>query len=273
MRLVLLTYDLPEANRVVGRLLAEFGEDVAGIVTSSVPVAGRTRWGGTRHLLQRCGVGFPTWIEWHRLAGRVAAGVGRLTGRRLTTGALSGLVRRHRVPLVRSAHVNNAKTRETIAGWEPDLLVSVYLNQKLRPRTTQLATHGAINFHPALLPRNRGLLPCFWSLANGDRQTGITVHRIDEELDTGDVLATATVPIEPNDSFVGLSHRCATAGGELLVDCIRAIERDEARPQPQVDDGATYFSWPNRSALKRFRKRGHTFGTIKQTWDAVNRAA
>ena len=106
MRLVLLTYDMPEANRVVGRLLDEFGDAVAGIVTSAVPVAGRGKWAGTSHLLKRCGVGLPTWITWHRLVGRIASGYGRMTGRPTPTGSLKGLARRASVPLVWSKKVN-----------------------------------------------------------------------------------------------------------------------------------------------------------------------
>lgn len=273
MRLVLLTYDLPEANRVVGRLLDEFGADVAGIVTSSVPVAGRGAWSGATHLVRRCGVGLPTWITWHRFVGRVASGFGRITGRPVPTGSLRGLARRAGVPLVATNRVNDDRTRETIAGWRPDLLVSIYHNQKVRPRTARLATRGAINFHPALLPRNRGLLPCFWTLANGDREAGVSVHWIDEELDTGDVITSRTVPVEPHDSLATLAHRCSRIGGDVLVDCIRRIERDEVETESQDHGRATYYGWPTRSALKRFRRRGHTFGSLRSMWTALRDAA
>ena len=152
-------------------------------------------------------------------------------------------------------------------------MVSVYHNQIIRPKTAAIATRGAINFHPALLPRNRGLLPCFWTLANGDREAGVSVHWIDAELDTGDVIASQSVPVEPHDSLASLAHRCSRIGGDLLVDCIHRIERDDATTETQDEDRATYYGWPNRSALKRFRKRGHTFGSLRSMWTALRRAA
>ena len=84
---------------------------------------------------------------------------------------------------------------------------------------------GSINVHPALLPRHRGPIPLAWALREGDAAWGSTWHRMDAELDTGNMLAQATVPIEDDDVDI------AEFGPRLLAPgsgCCR--ERSSASP-------------------------------------------
>jgi methionyl-tRNA formyltransferase len=110
---------------------------------------------------------------------------------------------------------------------QPDLLLSVHFNQRLGSEVLALPPRGALNVHGALLPRNRGLFPHFWALANGDSETGVTVHWMDERLDHGDVLLQRTVAIAPHDTVHALVLRSKVdVGRHALLEALERIERE-----------------------------------------------
>jgi methionyl-tRNA formyltransferase len=124
--------------------------------------------------------------------------------------------------------------------YEPDLVVCWGFPWKIPLSALQVPRLGAINCHPALLPRHRGPIPLAWAFRDGDGQYGITWHRMDAELDTGPTLAQTTVPMEDDDfDMWTVGPRMAAAGFGLLP---RALERvaagDPGDPQPA--DGASW---------------------------------
>ena len=90
---------------------------------------------------------------------------------------------------------------------------------------------GSINLHPALLPRHRGPIPLAWALREGDAEWGSTWHRMDAELDTGNVLVQTTVPIEDDDVDIAEFGPAPRRRGEILA---RSSGRagDPGDPQP-----------------------------------------
>lgn len=99
---------------------------------------------------------------------------------------------------------------------------------------------GALNLHGSLLPRWRGAAPIQRAIMAGDRITGVQVMQMDEGLDTGPVFSSAETPIDADDTAGSLHDRLAALGATLLVDTLARIERGEARPAPQPEEGATY---------------------------------
>jgi methionyl-tRNA formyltransferase len=99
---------------------------------------------------------------------------------------------------------------------------------------------GSFNLHGSLLPRWRGAAPIQRAVMAGDPVTGVQVMRMTEGLDEGPVLATARLPIGPQDTAGALHDRMAAAGAELLATTLSAIERGEAVETPQAAEGVTY---------------------------------
>ena len=107
--------------------------------------------------------------------------------------------------------------------YEPDLLICWGFPWKIPQAALAAPRLGSINMHPALLPRHRGPIPLAWALREGDPAWGITWHRMDAELDTGNVLAQTTVPIADDDVDVAeFGPRLIGAGLDLLP---RVLER------------------------------------------------
>src|SRR5258708_29281236 len=99
---------------------------------------------------------------------------------------------------------------------------------------SHLPRHGNINVHASLLPKYRGAAPIQWALASGETVTGVTTMRINEGLDTGDILMQQEVPILPEQTAITLSPRLAVLRSELLVETLRALSQGRLTPTPHA---------------------------------------
>ncbi|MBN1615040.1 MAG: methionyl-tRNA formyltransferase, partial [Deltaproteobacteria bacterium] len=95
------------------------------------------------------------------------------------------------------------------------------------------------NVHPSLLPRFRGAAPINWTLIHGDRKTGVTIIRMDEGVDSGDMLLQEETPIRPGENAGGLHDRLAEMGARMLPGVVEAILAGTAKAVPQDASKAT----------------------------------
>ena len=122
----------------------------------------------------------------------------------------------------------------------PDLIAVAAYGQILPQSVLDLPRFGCLNVHTSLLPRYRGAAPIQWAVLNGDTETGVTIMKMAAGLDTGDILAQATTPIESTDTSATLHDRLARMGAELLVRTIPDYVAGRISPRPQPADGVTY---------------------------------
>jgi methionyl-tRNA formyltransferase len=99
---------------------------------------------------------------------------------------------------------------------------------------------GCINIHGSLLPRWRGAAPIHRAILAGDAETGVTIMRMDEGLDTGPMLLAERTPISAADTAESVHDRLAELGGRLIVSTLDALVGRTIEPVPQPDDGVTY---------------------------------
>ena len=99
--------------------------------------------------------------------------------------------------LVEKPSVRDPALLARVRALEPDLLVSWFWTTRLPMTLVRAARLGGVGAHPSLLPRHRGPDPTYWAIASGDDETGVSVHRIEAEYDTGDVLAQERLRIDP----------------------------------------------------------------------------
>jgi methionyl-tRNA formyltransferase len=148
----------------------------------------------------------------------------------------------------------------------PDLLVSWFWTAKLPLAVVRAARLGGVGAHPSLLPRHRGPDPYFAAIDQGDVETGVSVHRIDGEYDTGAVLARTVVAIDPAWNAWQLARRLDRPSLGLLRETVSRIaggEEIEEKPQdetlatwaglPSLADCALRWSWPTEKILRRVR--------------------
>ena len=266
MRIVILTYESLYSNLITERLLVEFPGQVVGIVRSDCLVYGQSLPGGLLHLLKRTGLRFVGRKALELFQSRATALAFRLIGRDPKVHSLRDMRTRYNVEVVGSVDVNNAETFQRLKDWQPDLILSIYLNQLIKADVINLPAEGTLNIHPALLPRHRGLFPYFWVITNGETETGVTVHWVDEKFDTGDLLLQEKIQVTSDDTITSLSYQSAILGAEMLVKAVNLIEAGSPPHIPQDNSQASYHSWPKPADQRRFREQGGKYGTIFELW-------
>ena len=124
----------------------------------------------------------------------------------------------------------------------PDLIVVASFPQILPAATLAVARVGALNVHMSMLPRHRGIDPIFWTYWDDDREAGVTIHWMTDQVDAGDIALQAAVPLERGLPSRDLYVRLTARGVELLAEVLAQVASGSARRQPQDEHGATYES-------------------------------
>ncbi|MCF6212563.1 MAG: methionyl-tRNA formyltransferase [Flavobacteriaceae bacterium] len=105
---------------------------------------------------------------------------------------------KHNIKFSRVDDVNSIRVQKYLQNLNPDLIVVCHFQKVLKKNIIKIPSKGCINLHPSLLPYYRGMSPQHWPIINGDNETGITVHFINEGIDTGDIILQQKVEIKPN---------------------------------------------------------------------------
>lgn len=168
---------------------------------------------------------------------RPDAAAGR--GRRSRPSPVRVLAQAHGIPVLAPRHPREPDFVAALRDLQPDC-VPVVAYGALVPRAARdVPTHGWVNLHFSLLPAWRGAAPVQHALMAGDDISGVTVFRLDEGMDTGPLLATMTERLRADDTAGAVLDRLATAGAQLLVQVMDALEDGAVQPVPQPADGAS----------------------------------
>jgi methionyl-tRNA formyltransferase len=124
--------------------------------------------------------------------------------------------------------------------WAPDLILVAAFGKILKPSVLDLPHLGCLNVHASLLPRHRGAAPINAAILAGDAEAGVTLMKMAEGLDTGDMLASKSLTIDPEDTATSLTTHLAQIGAELLAEALPRWLAGDLTPTPQDDSLATY---------------------------------
>ncbi len=141
------------------------------------------------------------------------------------------------LPVYQPERVRRPDVVDQLRQMAPEVMVVVGYGQIIPRAILEIPPRGIINVHASLLPKYRGAAPVQWAIARGETRTGVTTMRINEGLDTGDVLLQWETEIGPQENAVELGARLAEAGAELLVRTLDELA--SIRPEPQDDAQAT----------------------------------
>lgn len=129
---------------------------------------------------------------------------------------------------------------ESVSSLSPQLLVVVAYGRIFRPEFLALFPDGGINMHPSLLPRHRGCSPIRAAILAGDDETGITVQRLAEEMDAGDILAVEKIPLDGTETGGSLTELAGRKGADLLGVVLRNMEAGTIDVRPQGKAGISF---------------------------------
>jgi methionyl-tRNA formyltransferase len=136
---------------------------------------------------------------------------------------------------------------EYVKGWNPNLIVVAAFGQILPPEILDIPALGCINVHASILPRWRGAAPIRAAILHGDPKTGVTIMEMDPGLDTGPILHTCEIAINPGETYEELNKKLAELGAEALLEILPKYLSGEVTPLPQDDKLATYASMVKKS--------------------------
>ena len=157
------------------------------------------------------------------------------------------------IPVYQPDSLKTDEAYETMAGYEPDLIITAAYGKILPVRILELSKVKAINVHASLLPERRGSAPVQRAIMEGDKVTGVTIMQMEEGMDTGDMISRVEVPIDINIHTDELMELLAVKGSELLSDTLEdycdgkidPVKQDEALvtvcPPIRAEEGE--FSW------------------------------
>jgi methionyl-tRNA formyltransferase len=195
-------------------------------------------------------------LRFYGPVGTVRQGL-RFVGAKLSGRSIEAIANEHGVPVLSTPSVNAPEYLERIRALGPEVVLSVAGPEIFSPELLAIAPLGCINIHSGRLPTYRGMLPSFWQMLRGEPAVTITVHRMVERLDAGDVLATRDFPIRPRDTLDRVIRGTKREGARLFLDVLDSIRAGTASAMP-VDMGeASYFRFPTPDDVRAFRRRGH----------------
>lgn len=146
----------------------------------------------------------------------------------------------HGIKLIRTTSVRSDEFLSNFDNVDFDLTISAHFQRILPAQLFKRARFGGVNLHPSLLPKYRGMSPQHWPIVLGDANTGVTVHYIDEGVDTGRILRQVSVSMEPDMYIHELQRKFIDVYKTIMVEAVeRAIMSEPG--QPQEMDGGTYF--------------------------------
>src|SRR5207302_961380 len=128
------------------------------------------------------------------------------------------------------------------------LIVVANYSHILKHALISIPRLGCINVHASLLPAYRGPSPLYWVLANREKVTGVTIHYIDERIDSGDIILQRQLVIRPGETEFTLCERSARVAADLLGEAIPLLLSEKASRIPQDHSAATYYSFPPKAA-------------------------
>jgi methionyl-tRNA formyltransferase len=140
--------------------------------------------------------------------------------------------------VIQPARIKAPEVAEQMRGLAPDLLVVVAYGQLIPESVLSIPRLGAVNVHASLLPRHRGAAPVANAILSGDRETGVTIMRMDAELDHGPIISSRKTAIGDTEDAAMLTKRLAVMGAQLLVETLKSIER--IAPMEQEHAQATF---------------------------------
>ena len=154
---------------------------------------------------------------------------------------------RHGLTVLQPLKARSPEFIDEIKAINPDVIVVVAFGQIIPSEIIHMPKYGCINVHASLLPKYRGASPIQWTVLDGCEYSGVTTMLMDEGIDTGDILETATVKLDERETGGSLFDRLSLVGAKLLVETLDKAEAGQLHPVKQDDSQSSYVRMMDKS--------------------------
>lgn len=146
------------------------------------------------------------------------------------------------ITVYQPVRIREPQWEEVLKELAPDVIVVVAFGQLIPKNILNLPKYGCINVHASLLPKYRGAAPIQWAVINGEKESGVTTMRMDEGLDTGDMIMKETVTLDENETGGSLFDKLSAVGASLLIRTLDAISAGTAQYEQQPKESPTSYA-------------------------------
>jgi len=195
---------------------------VGMVIADGIPFS----WAGVKKLkkyLQKMGAKFAVLLLWQQCVQIFLFSIFRFLGRKTRLRSLENAAKNAQIPVLRLSNINGPEAIQALRLLQPDIIVSAYFNQILKREALSIARIAHLNVHPGWIPAYRGAMAYFWVLKNGERNAGVTIHEMDEGIDTGRILIRQSFALEPQWTQEQVLYKTASIGRQLLARVLHSI--------------------------------------------------
>ncbi|WP_057755108.1 methionyl-tRNA formyltransferase [Weissella kandleri] len=155
----------------------------------------------------------------------------------LTPSPVKALAQEHQLPIFQPTKLSGSAEMDQLIALEPDIMITAAYGQFLPTKLLKAAKIGAINVHASLLPKYRGGAPIHYAVMNGDDETGVSIMYMIKEMDAGDILSQARLPITDADTTGTMFEKLSLLGRDLLLQTLPDLiaGTNQAWPQNQAE--------------------------------------
>ncbi len=161
-------------------------------------------------------------------------------GKELAKSPVKLIAEERGIPVLQPERVKAPEVVEQLRALQPDIILVAAFGQIISKDILDIPPYGCINVHASLLPEYRGAAPIQWAILDGKATTGITIMRMDEGIDTGDMICSVEIPITKEETGGSLHDKLAAAGGPLLLSAMEQIAEGTATYTKQNHEAHTY---------------------------------
>lgn len=174
--------------------------------------------------------------------------------------SLEQLCKKHGIHKYEIDDVNSDETCMLIKSQEPDILVCSIFNQILKQKIYKIPKINCVNIHLGLSQQYRGLNSYFWVLVNNEKESGVTIHEVDDGIDSGKIISQKTVKIDRTDSAMGFFIKLCKESAELFRSSLGNVIQKQSTINNTSE--SQYYSYPTKNDYKKFVDTGRKFFTL-----------
>ena len=170
-------------------------------------------------------------------------------GQKMVETPVKTFALQHGLPVFQPLKVKEAEFVQQLKAWQPDFIVVAAFGQFLTQEILDIPTYGCINVHASLLPKYRGAAPIQYAIIKGEKESGVTIMRMEKGMDTGAMYSRVVVPIDAEMNFAQLHDELMEKGAALLTDTLPRIA-EGLQPEIQKESEATFATLLTKEMAK-----------------------
>ena len=172
-------------------------------------------------------------------------------------------IKSYSLPEIHASGVNTEKFKKELLKLNPDIILVGSWGERISKEIYDIPKIASINAHPSLLPKYRGPNPYFWVIKNQEQATGISFHLIDNDYDTGAILAQEEIKIFPADTGKTLKERTVLTARGVVCELLKDLSEDIIIPLTQAEEKSTYYSHPCNCELDFSKSAEENYALIR----------